>query len=458
MSPDSKHRTASEFVDLIATAGESSDIHGVLAGLEQGRGDMAVAKAELFRRLRNRFDVTESKALACKLLNLCLAKQHFRNRDSILRSRPLSVVVDPSNSCNLACPGCVHSDRARESNWFDWKPGIVSASRLEALLDRYGPTALFVTFYNYGEPLVHPETPRFIRYAKKYLLRTMLSTSLSLPRFDAKAYVESGLDHMVLSIDGATQAVYERFRRKGNLELVFQNIRKLVQAKRESGRSTPIIVWRLLAFEHNVHEIPAAIEMARSLGVDQFEAMPAWDVSWDDPEIRAVPVEPLTVEFGLDAYAAMARNWNPFPESLNAAAIDREFDAEIGPASAVGAAQSASTCEWLYKTIAMDAGGRIFPCCCSPGAETDLTFAGFHAGTHEEVFNSNMHQLARRFFAAPELYWPESGEGHAGRHPYCVKCEFNKVAFPRPIQMRNYFAMAAPGAFDDASLDLLSAW
>jgi MoaA/NifB/PqqE/SkfB family radical SAM enzyme len=449
---------------------QSFSLYSVLADLEnrlQNPGNaapVAAAKAQLFGCLRNRLDVTESKALTSKLLNLCLAKQHFRARDAILRSRPLSVVVDPSNSCNLACPGCVHSARAKESKWFDWKPGILSAPRMMALLDRYGPTALFVTFYNYGEPLVNPETPKFIRYSKSYLLRTLISTNLSLPRFDPQAYVESGLDYMILSIDGATQPVYERFRRKGNLEQVFQNVRKLVQAKRESGRSTPVITWRFLAFEHNVHEIPAAIEMARQLRVDQFEASSAWDVSWDDPDIRAAPLETVKVEFGLDVYTAMAQNWNPFPQSLNVAAIDREFDAEIEPGAESGASQSASTCEWLYKTIAMDAGGRIFPCCCSPGQHADLTFANFEAGVgvdtngHAEMFNSGMHQLARRFFGNPQLYWPEHGEGHAGRHPYCVKCEFNKIAFPHRMQMRNYFAMAAPAAFDSQSLDLLSTW
>jgi len=73
---------------------------------------------------------------------------------------------------------------------------------------------------------------------------------------------------MVLSIDGATQPIYERFRRKGNLELVFENIRKLVAAKRRVGKRTAILAWRMLAFEHNIHEIPAAIEKAKELGVD----------------------------------------------------------------------------------------------------------------------------------------------------------------------------------------------
>jgi MoaA/NifB/PqqE/SkfB family radical SAM enzyme len=452
-----------------------------LAALENGihnpagSSRLTAAKAQLFTCLRNHLDVTESKALTTKLLNLSLARQHFRAKDALVRSRPLSVVLDPSNSCNLACPGCVHSAHAKESHWFDWKPGLLSATRFGTLLDRYGPAALYLTLFNYGEPTVNPETPQFIRYAKGHLLRTILSTNLSLPRFDAQAYVDSGLDYMVLSIDGATQPVYERFRKKGNLELVFQNIRKLVEAKRQSGKSTPIITWRFLMFEHNIHEVSAARDTARELGVDEFKAEPAWDVSWDDPDIHAVQADPVNVEFGLDVYTAMARNWNPFPQSLNVAAIDQEFDVEIKLGDEPGGPQAGWTCEWLYKNITMDAGGRIFPCCSSPRKDVDLMFAEFHAGssnaagngahtdTNNDVFNSAMHQQARRFFADPQAYRlrqsaGDGGNGQADRHPFCVKCEFDQTAFPDATQVRNYFAMAAAGAIDEPSLNLLSTW
>jgi MoaA/NifB/PqqE/SkfB family radical SAM enzyme len=425
----------------------------ILAGIEEKiarRKPLAQVKPELAAHLRNHFEEMEAKALAVKLANVCLAKAHFRARDAVVRSRPISLVADPSNSCNLACPGCVHSAHAKELQWFDWKPGMVSAPRLTALLDHYGPTAMFAGLYNYGEPLVNPETPRFIRHSKGHLLRTILSTNLSLPRFDARAYAESGLDYMVLSIDGATQPVYERFRKKGNLDLVLANVRKMVEAKRDSGRLTPVITWRFLAFEHNVHEIPAAREMARAMGVDRFEAIRPWDISWDDPGVRAAAIENVEEDFGVDGFIAMQKNWNPFPENLNAAVIEREFAREIEPAAANGASKSSSTCEWLYKTIAMDAGGRIFPCCCSPGKNADLVFANFEGAAEGEAFNSPMHQVARGFFA--------TGEAPAGRQPYCVKCEFGKTAFPHRMQIRNYFAMAGADAIDEASLDFVSAW
>ena len=112
---------------------------------------------------------------------------------------------------------------------------------------------------------------------------------MSVRKFDAEAYVESGLDYMVMSIDGATQPAYEKFRRNGDLELVFENIRKLVSAKRRLGKRTPVLSWNFLAFEHNAHEIPLATQMARKLGVDRFRVVNPFDVRWDDPNVRPRP-------------------------------------------------------------------------------------------------------------------------------------------------------------------------
>ena len=141
---------------------------------------------------------------------------------------------------------------------------------MSALLKLYGPYAVGAYFCNYGEPLLNLNTPKLIRQAKEYLIGTALSTSLSVQRFDAEAYVESGLDFMVISIDGATQQVYERYRRNGDLELVFSNVRKLVEAKRKLRKRTPVLSWNFLAFEHNAHEIPLAANRARELGMNEI--------------------------------------------------------------------------------------------------------------------------------------------------------------------------------------------
>jgi MoaA/NifB/PqqE/SkfB family radical SAM enzyme len=380
----------------------------------------------------------------------------------VVLSRPFGLVIDPSNSCNLACPGCVHSPQVKALKLFEWNPGLLAQTRIEAFLKSYGPNATHATLCNYGEPLINADTPKFVHIAKSYLIQTWLSTNMSVARFDADAYVESGLDFMVLSIDGATQPIYERFRRKGKLELVFDNIRKLVEAKRRLGRSVPIVQWRFLGFEHNVHEIPLAMEKARELGVDQFVAAPAWDISWDDPDIRPAPIEQTIVDLGPDHRSAAIGNWNPFRGNVAEFALEQEFDqrwADKPEARSAGLPSSpGQTCEFLYKNITMDSGGRIFPCCCAPTPTRDLTFAQFDVGSDGGEFNSAKHQRSRLAFADPDAYQLDRSARGFDRDPYCVKCEWEKASDPSGKQIRNYFQAAGPDLIGNRSLEVLSNW
>jgi len=190
---------------------------------------------------------------------------------------------------------------------------------------------------------------------------------MSVPRFDAEAYVGSGLDYMILSIDGATQPVYERFRKKGNIE-VYRNIVKLVEAKRRLGKRTPVICWQYLAFENNAHEVPLALERAGELGLDAFNLLTPFDVSWDDPGIQPAEIGPFARHFNPDPERDMAENWNPFPDDLDVETIEREFEAGWVERLAhqpnedcEPAAVSEHTCRWLYKNITMDAKAASFP-------------------------------------------------------------------------------------------------
>jgi len=389
--------------------------------------------------------------LTLKILNLVLARYHFQARSASVLSRPYGLVIDPSNMCQLACPGCVHSTRNEELKVFDWPKGTLSEDRLSALLKLYGPHAIGVYFCNYGEPLLNLNTPKLIRLAKTYLMGTALSTSLSVSRLDAEAYVESGLDFMVLSIDGATQPVYGRFRRNGDLELVFSNVRKLVSAKRRLGKRTPVLSWNFLAFEHNAHEIPAAARMARQLGMNHFRVVNPFDVGWDDPEIRPAAVKGGVRRLDWLSMAGQPENWNPFPDSVDGSTIARAFENPWNQQAASDAPPSSGhTCHWLYKNMVMDATGRIMPCCGGPRPDTKLVFGAFD-GNGSDPFNSEKYHQARAWFSGNE---PPSNDA-----PHCTKCEWDQttVNIGSP-EIRRYFRAADAAFFDRRSLDILSGW
>ncbi len=396
---------------------------------------------------------TVGRALALKTLNVCLAKHHFLTRSATVFSKPLGLVVDPINNCNLSCPGCVHSTRSRTQKLFDWNSGMLSEDCFAALLRRYGPWALEIMLCNYGEPLLNPNTPRFIALARSYLMRTGLSTNMTAKRFDAGAYVDSGLDFMTISLDGATQATYERYRKDGDLEQAFANIRALMAARTASGRENPIVSWQFLAFEHNAHEIEPAIEIARELGVDQFVVAMPFDVSWDDPGIRpAASVETRTVLFRKDSEHRMVANFNPVPGNLAAEAINEAWEADY-PAlpEGEGTTPSGHSCQWLYRNMVMDATGRTLPCCAAPKPGADLVFDRFTGAA--DSFNSPKYRKARLHFAGPGSAAP-GAEGD----PHCIRCEWNQdTAHTDADQVDQYFR-TVPGDLFSAGVRQMLNW
>ncbi len=419
----------------------------------QGAGEATLAiersKAVLYSLLRRRFEEPLAQALSLKVLNVCLAGYHFHARSTVVSSRPVGIVADTSNVCRLSCPGCVHSARSEALKRFDWPKGTLTGHRYSELLRLYGPYAIEVYFCNYGEPLLNLDTPKLIRMAKTYLMGAMLSTSLSVQRFDADAYVESGLDFMVLSIDGATQPVYERFRRNGNLELVFANLRRLVEAKRKLRKRTPVLSWNFLAFEHNAHEIPLASRMAKRLGVNQFRVVTPFDVTWDDPEIRPAAIQPLVRRLDWLSTTNMPENWNPFPDQVEAGAIARAFERPWTPGQGSDEpTKPGHTCQWLYKNIVMDATGRVLPCCGAPKPDMDLVFSTIDGGD-ADPFNSEKHRRARAWFRNPA---PDPAA------PCCARCVWDQttVNIGGP-EIRRYFRAADAAFFDRQSLRMLAA-
>ena len=105
---------------VAAAMGSGLDLSGFLDLLDNAK---PVLKNHLAVGLGSE---TAAQAVALKVLNLCLAKYHFFARSVELLSKPLGLVFDPMNNCNLACPGCVHSTRARSEKLFEWPSGMLS--------------------------------------------------------------------------------------------------------------------------------------------------------------------------------------------------------------------------------------------------------------------------------------------------------------------------------------------
>ena len=372
--------------------------------------------------------LSAAKLFLLKVANLLVAKYEYTHHHLTLISHPVGMLVDPSNGCGLRCPGCVHS--GRQTMW-DWPSGLLKEDLFQTFLDAHGPFAIELYLANYGEPLLSSLTPRFVRLARQYGLPTFTSTSLSIPSRLVDGLVESGLNFLIISIDGATEEVYAKYRRNGNFTQVISNVKNLVATKRRLGSYTPVLHWQYLVFEHNVHEVERVTQLARDLGVNELALVRPFSVTWDDPTVfahRTWESKTLVFEHNRPAYLAHLAQMRT---CLADDAIDRQFAITWSERLAArvlspletrrpdGTGYPSKPCNWLYKSLTMDAHGRIMPCARPPTKNGDLVFAQHTDADH---FNSPMHKIARQIFVDEPAYRQHVMETNE-KAPYCERCQ-----------------------------------
>ena len=197
-------------------------------------------------------------------INRILIKLSYHLGRSWLWSKPKMIMIDPTNHCDLKCPLCPTGlgDKTVDR-------GLMTLEQFKPIIDRLGKWLQSVNLYSWGEPLLNKSFVDMIRHtACDHEIRTVTSAHLNhLTDEQVEGLVTSGLDKLIVSIDGATQDVYEQYRIGGNIEQVFTNMKRLVDAAKQHN-SNMRVVWNFLVMKQNEHQIEVARERARELGVD----------------------------------------------------------------------------------------------------------------------------------------------------------------------------------------------
>lgn len=177
---------------------------------------------------------------------------------------PTHLQIEPTTYCNLRCAFCpVTEGMGRPTGHMDF-------NLFKKVIDEIGDYVLLILLWDWGEPFLNSSIYEMISYAKQRGIKAVSSTNgHPFTRVEhADRVVRSGLDTLIVAMDGISQETYERFRQGGNLKLVLQGIRTIVARKRALNSKTPLINLRLIVMKHNEHEIPQLKNLARSLGVD----------------------------------------------------------------------------------------------------------------------------------------------------------------------------------------------
>jgi len=198
---------------------------------------------------------------------------------------PLSVAIEPTTSCNLRCPECPSGLRA-----FTRPTGMLQKDFYRETIDQLHKDIFYIIFYFQGEPYLNPNFLEMVQYAAKKGLYTATSTNAHyLSDENARKTVESGLDRLIISIDGTTQEVYEQYRVGGNLEKVLQGARNIVKWKKELKSKTPYVFFQFLVVKPNEHQIEDVKKLAAEIGVDDIRFKTAQVYDYENDPNQLIP-------------------------------------------------------------------------------------------------------------------------------------------------------------------------
>jgi len=341
-------------------------------------------RSRLARWHKRLFSILGPHLTPRRVWNLAACEFGRRLRLSRLPARPYQLYVEVSSICQLRCPGCL-------ANAPGWERKLMDLSTFRTALDRFAPWLINVELYGWGEPFLNRDLFGMIKACKAKNLFTRTSTNCNaMQPGDAERLVDSGLDQLNASLDGATQETYAAYRRGGSLVTALANLERLVDAKRRAGAKYPIIEWQCIVSRQNYGEIDEVRRLAREIGVDilRFD----------------LPFSLVHIDEADDQTAAM--RW---------LADDPHYRLWAGSASPNGYAFPCA-CSYLWTALQVNVNGKVTLCPNRMGSQRVVSGRVAADGpSARDLWNAPVLMEARCLFDRHPRQMPDRG------HP-CAAC------------------------------------
>ena len=193
--------------------------------------------------------------------------------NGLLLHRPVNrlakIYVEPTTYCNLDCATCIRREwdepnRMMTEEVFE---ALVEGARAAAA-DEGGSSPPMIFFGGFGEPLSHPKIFDWIRRAKDIGCRVEAITNGTLLDDETcRRIVDSGLDFLWVSIDGATPESYADVRLGAELPSILENLKRLRSVRYETGSRAPQLGISFVAMKRNIADLPTVLDWRFSLGI-----------------------------------------------------------------------------------------------------------------------------------------------------------------------------------------------
>lgn len=212
------------------------------------------------------FDLRQTGTLSPeRAANTARNQEEALAQKTVLKSAPQRLVLELTNRCNLNCVMCGR-------NAADFQP---TQFQLE-WLDRFSEVCGLVeevTLMGWGEPTVHPEFERFLRWAYEKGLRKYFCTNGMRLNQLIPAIFEYHVDIIAVSLDGANAEINNRIRRGADFDRIIRSIEAVNQTRAREGLDYPYNNFVFTAMKQNLDQLPAVVRLAAGLGVDEVKAV-----------------------------------------------------------------------------------------------------------------------------------------------------------------------------------------
>ena len=273
---------------------------------------------------------------------------------------PVSISFEPTTSCNLRCPECPSGLRS-----FTRPTGMLKKDFFSETINQLSKELLYLVFYFQGEPYLNPDFLEMVKYASSKKIYTATSTNAHyLDDSNAKRTIESGLDRLIISIDGTTQHVYQQYRVGGRLDKVIEGTKNIVKWKKELRSKTPFIIFQFLVVKPNEHQIEDVKKLAKEIGVDDVWFKTAQVYDYENDPNQLIPT--------IDKYSRYKQK----PEGTY------EFKGNL-----------ANHCWRLWHDPVITWDGLVAPCCFDKDAQHKL--GDLKNNSFKEIWNNKEYKKFR---------------------------------------------------------------
>ena len=176
---------------------------------------------------------------------------------------PTEAYFEIANRCNSKCSTCPLTYAPHEA------AAQLSLDDFRALVDQL-PNLRRAVMQGIGEPLLNRDLAPMIRLLKARDVYVVFNTNAGLlTRRRQVELIDSGLDELRISLDGATPETYLKVRGIPAFERVVSNVAQMAETQRELGVEHPRLSIWVTALRDNLAELPDVIDLAARIGVPE---------------------------------------------------------------------------------------------------------------------------------------------------------------------------------------------